>query len=164
MSAVPRPRYSFATSGLTSLTNVYSMVAWSPMTLSGITRRVLVVMGETAPASWRCVELLRSCALDVVAVAREREALSLLAAGEIPNAVLLLDSLGRRPDCFTDCARREEVPLDCIIDCIRRHRGLERVPVMHYTLDENSGLPLEELAALISAVAAPSDPAGDSAA
>lgn len=127
--------------------------------MSEVPRRVLVVTGETAPAGRHLLDVLRSSALEVVTVAREGDALRLLGLGEIPHAVLLLDCLQRRPDCFPDCDREERARLDCIIDCIRKHRGLESVPVMHYAPDEQSGLSPEELAALLSAAATMSDPA-----
>jgi hypothetical protein len=121
-------------------------------------RRVLVVMGTPAPAGERLVDMLRSRALDVVAVQGESDALRLLAHGSTPSAVLLLNCLYRQPDCRRGCVQQERERLDCVIDCIRSHRGLERVPVMHYALEEQSGLPPEELAALISAAASMSDP------
>jgi hypothetical protein len=125
--------------------------------VSGAPGRVLVVMGKDSPDKRHLIGVIQSRGLVMVVVACGSDALGLLTSGETPNAILLLDALHRRPDCFVECAHEERARLDCIIDCIRRYRGLEHVPVMHYTLDAKSDLPPEELAALISAVVTMSD-------
>jgi hypothetical protein len=119
-----------------------------------IRHRVLVILGDERLASCRVLQALRSRALDVVVVARQREALAALDRGESADAVLLMDWASGKPDCFVGCTRAHRAAPDCIIDCIREHPGLEDVPVLQYSVDAGQDPAPEEFAALLAAAAA----------
>jgi hypothetical protein len=136
----------------------YGLIAVNEAIVSELPRRVLVVVGGLTGAAPEVVEALRSKALDLIAVASEREALARLGRGETPSAVLLLDCLQHRPNCYVECKRGERARADCIIDCIREHRRLELVPVMHYSPYASADPGPDELASLILAAATMTQP------
>jgi CheY-like chemotaxis protein len=103
-----------------------------------IVRRVLVI-GDPSLANLAVLHALSSSGLRVV-VAPEHEALRYLALGDKPHAILLLE-----------CSQSDP---ERLIDRIRAHRGLERVPVMAYSRDGAREPSPEDVAALVGAAAA----------
>jgi hypothetical protein len=119
-------------------------------------RRLVLLMGEASRLEVEMEEALRSRGLNPLVVRCESEAVDVLARGEKPHAILLLDSPERHGDRLADRGQAAHLP-DSRMEWIRAQRGLELVPVMYYSAEDGCDPSPEELAALVAAAAAMTD-------